>query len=775
MRRRLKDFYRKFKIPIGLAFGAFLIWYLFFSLPKPLFREDTSTILYSEDNRLLGATISKDEQWRFPLSDSVPKRFAVCITQFEDAYFRKHPGVNPVSLFRAFRQNTATGNIKSGGSTITMQTIRLAKQNPERTYGEKFMEIIQATRLELTYSKSEILNLYVSYAPFGGNVVGLDAAAWRYYAKPAHRLSWGESATLAVLPNAPSLIFPGKNQELLLKKRNRLLKKLWDENFISEDDYQLAIAEPLPSKPNPLPEIAPHLLHTAAKTRKGMRLHTTIDSHLQEQLNQIVENHKRVLSASEIHNIAVLLVEVSTGNIKAYAGNTHDESYNYSNQVDIIQARRSSGSILKPFLYASMLQDGQLLPKMLLNDTPVDITENYDKNYSGVVPADEALAKSLNIPAVHMLEKYSVAKFHHRLKEFGFTTFDRTSKHYGLSLIVGGGEVKLWELAEAYRNLAYRVMFPGETSFDQDIQFLEDRQSRKRKFPVSPQASYLTLDALKNVARPESEAGWQVYSSKRIAWKTGTSHGFKDAWSVGVSPEYVVAVWVGNADGEGRPGIIGVKAAAPVMFDVFNRLELRKSFPHPEKGWAEVKTCKESGYLLSPNCTHAVVQIVPKSGNHAEACSFHKKIHLDKTGSYRVHSECYPVGEMLTRSWFVLPAIQEYYYAKGHPYYKPLPAYLPGCSPSFSDRPFDFIYPKNFTRIFLPLNFNGERQPVVFEVAHTKPEQQLFWHLDGEFIGTTQIIHKFPLIPEPGSHKILISDARGNRIEKDFTILEAKE
>src|SRR5690606_3643734 len=185
-------------------------------------------------------------------------------------------------------------------------------------------------------------------------------------------------------------------------------------------DYQLAIAEPLPSKPNPLPEIAPHLLHTAAKTRKGMRLHTTIDSHLQEQLNQIVENHKRVLSASEIHNIAVLLVEVSTGNIKAYAGNTHDESYNYSNQVDIIQARRSSGSILKPFLYASMLQDGQLLPKMLLNDTPVDITENYDKNYSGVVPADEALAKSLNIPAVHMLEKYSVAKFHHRLKEFGF-------------------------------------------------------------------------------------------------------------------------------------------------------------------------------------------------------------------------------------------------------------------------------------------------------------------------------------------------------------------
>lgn len=760
---------------MGGIFAVFLIWYLFFALPKPLFTEATSTILYSEDNRLLGATISEDEQWRFPVTDSVPRRFEICITQFEDAYFLKHPGFNPVSLFRAFRQNYSSGGIKSGGSTITMQTIRLAKQNPERTYWEKFMEIVQATRLELTYSKNEILNLYVSHAPFGGNVVGLDAAAWRYYAKPSHQLSWGESATLAVLPNAPSLIFPGKNQELLLKKRNRLLKKLWDEKIISEDDYFLAISEPLPSKPNALPEIAPHLLHTAAKTHKGKRLHTSIDSHLQEQLNQIVENHKRVLSASEIHNIAVILVEVNTGEIKAYAGNTRDEHYSYSNQVDIIQAQRSSGSILKPFLYASMLQDGQLLPKMLLNDTPVDVTENYDKNYSGAVPADEALAKSLNIPAVHLLEKYSVAKFHHRLKEFGFTTFNRTPKHYGLSLIVGGGEVKLWELAQAYRNLAYRVMVPDEDFFSQEIQYLKNELSKKQKFPVSPQAAYLTLYALQNVVRPDSEAGWQVYSTKKIAWKTGTSHGFKDAWSVGASPEYVVAVWVGNADGEGRPGIIGVKAAAPIMFDVFNRLELRKTFPQPKNGWTKVKTCKESGYLLSPNCTHYINQIVPKSGNHAEACVYHKKIHLDKTEAFRVNNECYPVDEMISRSWFVLPAIQEYYYAKGHPYYKPLPGYLLGCSSSFSEKPFDFIYPKNFTRIFLPVDFNGEKQPVIFEVAHTKPEQKLFWHLDGEFIGVTQGSHKFPLLPEPGKHKILVSDTEGNRIEKNFTILEGND
>lgn len=775
MLQKLKRFYRKYKIPVWTIFAIFLIWYLFFSLPRPLFKADTSTILYSEDNRLLGATISKDEQWRFPVSDSVPKRFEVCITQFEDAYFRKHPGVNPVSLFRAFRQNSSSGSVKSGGSTITMQTIRLAKQNPERTYWQKFVEIIQATRIELTYSKDEILNYYASYAPFGGNVVGLDAAAWRYYAKPSHQLSWGECATLAVLPNAPSLIFPGKNHELLLNKRNRLLKKLVDEEILSEDDYILALSEPLPLKPNALPEIAPHLLQTSAKIHKGKKLHSTIDSNLQEQVNLIVESHKRTLSASEIHNIAVLVVEVETGNVKAYVGNTKDENYSYSNQVDIIQAKRSSGSILKPFLYASMLQDGQLLPKMLLKDTPIDITENYDKNYSGAVPADEALAKSLNIPAVHMLEKYSVAKFHHRLKQFRFKTFTKTPKHYGLSLIVGGGEVKIWELAEAYRNLAYSVVHDNENSFATQIQFIKNENPKKEKYPISPQAAFLTLDALQNVVRPDSEAGWQVYSSKRIAWKTGTSHGFKDAWSVGVTPEYAVAVWVGNADGEGRPGIIGVKAAAPIMFDVFNRLSLKKKFRQPEKGFTEVNTCKESGYLLSPNCTHFVKQIVPKSGNNAEVCPYHRKINLDQTGNFRVNSECYSVDEMRSVSWFVLPAIQEYYYAKGHPYYRPLPPYLQNCISSLTEKPFDFIYPKNFTKIFLPIDFSGEQQAVVFEIAHSKPESKLFWHLDGKFIGTTQTIHKMPLLPEPGKHKIVISDELGNSIEKGFTIVEGKD
>ncbi|MBA5628185.1 penicillin-binding protein 1C [Moheibacter sp. BDHS18] len=752
-------------------FGIFFIWYLFFSLPKPLFKEETSTLIYSEDNRLLGATISGDEQWRFPANDSVPKRFEICITQFEDAYFRRHPGINPVSLFRALRQNLKSDGIVSGGSTITMQTIRLAKQNPERTYGQKFLEIIQATRLELTHSKDKILNHYVSHAPFGGNVVGLDAAAWRYYAKSAHQLSWGESATLAVLPNAPSLIFPGKNQELLLKKRNRLLKKLWEEKFIDKEDYDLAILEPLPGKPNALPEIAPHLLQTALKTQKGKRLKTTLDANLQEQVSLIVENHKQQFLANEIHNLAVLVLEINSGNVKAYVGNTYDRYNAYSNQVDIIQAKRSSGSILKPFLYASMIQEGKLLPKMLLSDTPMEITENYERNYSGAVPADEALAKSLNIPAVHMLEKYSVAKFHHQLKEFGFTTFTQTPKHYGLSLIVGGGEVTLWELAQAYRNLAYRVLKPNQFVFNPNIGYLKNKEDDVKKYPLNAPSAYLTVKALQEVARPESETGWQVYSGKNIAWKTGTSHGFKDAWSVGITPEYVVAVWVGNADGEGRPGIIGVKAAAPVMFDVFGRLKLNSKFKQPEKNWIEVKTCKESGYLLGENCSTFNRTEIPSTAENGPVCPYHQKIHLDKTKTFRVTNECYPISEMVTENRFVLPPIEGYYFKKIHPDYQPVPNFMKGCLNYGDQNTFAFVYPKRFTNLYLPRDFSGELQPVIFEIAYNQPEKSLFWYLDGKYVATTQNIHKLALKPESGRHKITVSDTEGNRIQKYITIV----
>ena len=392
---RLIAYLRRNRIK-SIVFLALLIVY-YFCLPKDLFKDPTATVITSKNDQLLGALIADDGQWRFPETDSIPEKFKICILQFEDEYFYKHPGFNPISIFKALKQNISSGEVKRGGSTITQQVIRLSRKGKSRTYTEKLKELILATRLELRYSKDKILSLYASHAPFGGNVVGIDAASWRYFNRNAHDLSWAESAALAVLPNAPSLIYPGKNQTKLLKKRNQLLKKLFDNGTIDELTYNLSIVEGIPQKPYPLPQIAPHLLQKFAKSQKGNRIKTTVDLRLQDQVNGFVEQHYNQLKQNEIHNIAVLILDVNTRQVLSYVGNSPTDK-NHQNFVDIINKPRSTGSILKPFLYASMLDAGDILPNTLVADVPTQFgnysPKNFNDEYDGVVSADLALSRS---------------------------------------------------------------------------------------------------------------------------------------------------------------------------------------------------------------------------------------------------------------------------------------------------------------------------------------------------------------------------------------------
>ena len=387
-----------------------LIFYAF-CLPKKLFTKPTSTVITSENNELLGALIAKDGQWRFPQNDSVPDKFKTCLVQFEDEYFYKHPGFNPVSIFKALQQNIQSGTVKRGGSTITQQVIRLSRNDKPRTYFEKLKELVLATRLEFRDSKEKIIGYWASNAPFGGNVVGLDAASWRYFNRKASDLSWAESATLAVLPNAPRLIYPGKNQQKLLAKRNRLLKKLLTKKVIDSLTYDLSILEELPQKPYPLPQIAPHLLQKINKRSEGKFVKTTIDKKLQQQTNEIVFNHYNQLKENGIYNIAVLVLDVKNRRVLTYIGNSPTD-IKHQKDVDIIDKPRSTGSILKPFLYAAMLDSGELLANTLVADVPTNFgsyqPENFDKKYSGAISVKLALSKSLNVPAVRMLQEFGL-------------------------------------------------------------------------------------------------------------------------------------------------------------------------------------------------------------------------------------------------------------------------------------------------------------------------------------------------------------------------------
>jgi penicillin-binding protein 1C len=580
-----------------------------FCLPRQLFNVPYSTVVTDRNGELLGARIAGDEQWRFPACDTVPEKFKTCLVNFEDRYFQYHWGVNPLAIGRATIQNIKEKRVVSGGSTITMQVIRLSR-NKNRTVWEKFLETILATRLEFRYSKEKVLALYASHAPFGGNVVGLDAAAWRYFGHSAAQLSWAESATLAVLPNAPSMLHLSKNRKSLLEKRNRLLKRLLEENIMDEITYELAISENLPDEPLPLPQIAPHLVTYFYKANKGKQSVSTIDKGIQMHVEEVLERWRRDFLQSDIRNLAAIVIDVKTNQVIAYCGNVFFNENNSGNQVDIIQSERSTGSILKPFLYCAMLQEGEILPRTLLPDIPLNINgfspQNFNLQYEGAVPAAEAVSRSLNVPLVYLLRKYSVPKFYDFLKQNHIATLPKPAAHYGLSLILGGAEAKLGDVANGYSNMA-RVLL-GLENTPYSVQLSENpntiranpsnpRHPRSIQSSFQPAAVWQVFNAITEVNRPE-QIDWKTLPSmQKIAWKTGTSYGFRDAWAVGVTPKYVVGVWVGNASGEGKPNLTGARTAGPVMFDIFDFLPSSPWFETPQGAFVEAEICRQSGYL----------------------------------------------------------------------------------------------------------------------------------------------------------------------------------
>lgn len=758
----------------------------YFCLPKQLFNDPKSTIIYSSDGTLLGAKIAADGQWRFPESTAVPEKFKTCIVAFEDQYFYRHLGFNPVSITKAFIENFKAGKVKRGGSTLTQQVIRLSRNGRQRTYFEKLIELLLAVRLEFRSSKNEILRTYVSHAPFGGNVVGLEAASWRYFGQAADNLSWGETATLAVLPNAPSLIYPGKNQQRLLEKRNRLLHKLWKEKAMDSLTYVLSIQEALPLKPHPLPGMAPHLVaHLAAKYPE-QSIESSIQIDLQQNVNALVANHYKNLSQNQIFNMAVLVLDVKTRKVLAYVGNTPTDALHHKD-VNIIHSPRSTGSILKPFLYTGMLDAGEILPNTLIPDVPTQIAsynpKNFNLEYDGAVPASRALSRSLNVPAIKMLQQFGVSRFHDYLQKMQLSDVKYSSEHYGLSLILGGAESNLWDLCKAYAAFSGTINHFSDTyghyfseEFKEPDFFANTtvdfgkRSAEKQLFDAG--SVYLTYQALKEVNRPEGEENWQFFdSSKEIAWKTGTSFGFRDAWAIGSTKDYVVGVWVGNADGEGRPGLVGVSTAGPVLFDVFDLLPESTWFDVPHDALSEVDVCTKTGYLAQEFCSEKTKSLVPVSGVDTQPCPYHIWVHLNQDETYQVNASCENLADIKHKSWLVLPPLVAHYFRQNNPFYKPLPPFRKDCLAG-GHTVMDFVYPKNFDKIYLPKGFDGTKNDLVLKVAHDLPDTKLFWYVDALYMGSTKSIHEMAVSLTPGEYTVTVVDALGNELKRKLTLLE---
>lgn len=762
-----------------------LLWVgMFFVVPRELFPVPYSTLLYSSEGELLGARIAKDGQWRFPQGEVLPDKFITCLTTYEDKRFFYHPGIDPIAILRAVQLNLKANRVVSGGSTITMQLARIARGNRDRNWYEKSVEMCWALFLETTHRKKTILNLYASHAPFGGNVVGIETAAWRYFGRDASELSWAESAVLAVLPNSPALIHPGRNRSLLKAKRDRLLYSLMDKGYIDKTECELACMEPLPEAPLPLPDEAPHLLERLAADQPGTRIVSSVQYQLQKQTQDIVNRYARRYTSNHIYNLAAIIADVETGEVLAYAGNASypaDESK--GNKVDIITSPRSTGSILKPILYAGMLHDGLILPSTLVSDVPLNINgfmpQNYNKTFYGAVPAHRAIERSLNVPLVRMLSQYNTGRFMTLLKQWGMTTLRFSEEHYGASIILGGSEGTLWDLSGIYASLARTLshyhryngrydrsdihpLTPYPATETDPIVSLTDKRLSDQP-ALSAASIWFAFQAMSALNRPEEEADWQQFQSmKQIAWKTGTSYGGRDAWAIGVTPRYVVGVWAGNASGEGRSGLTGVGTAAPVLFDLFSLLSGSAWFDMPYDELEEVLICRSSGHKASAICEPVDTMYIPRSGNTSGICPYHQLVHLSPDERFRVNSSCESVDRIVSRPWFILPPAQAYYYKNYHINYRPLPPFKPGCEEEQS-RMLDIIYPEHNSTLYLPKGFTGEYEMFIFKAAHTRTEAVLYWHVDDEYLGETSDTHQMPCRIRAGKHILTLVDSWGNQ------------
>lgn len=765
------------RVLLLLSLISLLAMLQFWPLPDRLQNTPFATLMLDRQGRMLDARIAADQQWRFVPVTTVPEKYRRALLQFEDRRFQWHPGIDPLAIGRAAWMNMKAGRVVSGGSTLTMQLARLLRDDPPRTLSEKAREAALALQLEWRFSKDEILTQYASRAPFGGNTVGLRAASWRYFQREPDALSWAEAALLAVLPNAPSWIHPGRNRERLKEKRNRLLVSLHGNGQLDDRDLQLALLEPLPAPPQALPALAPHLMNTLQKAGHGKLLQTTLDADLQQRVLSLARQHGERLEREGVHNLAVVVIDHHQQETRAYIGNvTHGNAGEYGASVDIAASPRSTGSILKPLLYGLMLDDGLLLPQTLVPDLPTNYggfsPENHDRSYRGAVPAHEALSQSLNIPAVRMLRAYGGGRFHSSLQRMGMSTLFRPAEDYGLTLILGGAEGRLDEVTAIYA----RLMAAASGRAPRAVASLSSTAtgSEAAPFMLSSGAAWLTQQALRDVARPGTARQWRQFSSSQpIAWKTGTSYGLRDAWAVGSNGRYSVGVWAGNGNGEPAPSLGGAATAAPLMLDVFSLLGPAS---WPEAPLSELKTvqvCADDGYLAGGQC-ETRAQLAPRQSHFQTVTPHHVRVHLDGNGQ-RVHSGCEPVAAMQHRDWFVLPPAQAWFYRRYHPDYRPLPAWRKDCGAGAlalqSEPPMALVYPHAGSAIYIPTELSGTLGRAVFRAVHQSPSATLYWHLDDHFMGETSHFHEKAIVADPGWHTLTLIDQQGFRLRQRFKVL----
>ena len=750
------------RLGMTLGFLASLVLLdVLFPFPQAKLHRQPATVVFDRNGEPMRIILPADHKLRIPVTlEEVPPQLVDAVLASEDRWFWRHPGVNPIAIARATLSNLHAGHRVSGASTIPMQIARMVQPKSRTIFG-KLREAVRAVQLTVHVSKREQLAIYFNMAPYGGNVEGIGAASYVYFGKPVSRLSIGEIAFLTTLPRQPNRYDPLRDHAAATRARDRVLRQLRDRGIFTADEVNEAMRQPLPRARHKAPFVAPHFCDYAVQQSAGRaRIFTTLDPRVQEIAEQQVRAHIAALRAYGVEQTAVVIINNDTREVVAMVGSTKFFEPQYQGQVNGAVARRSPGSTLKPFLYAKAFDDGTLIPDSILLDVPTDysgyIPENYDGTYRGPVLARDALIQSLNATAVHVLSEEGVDNFVALLREGGLTTLDRDARKYGLPLILGAGDVRLIDLTNLFATLAECGMYKPVRIFS------GDRRPTTGDRMFSAESTSFVTDILLELKRPDMPRAWGMTRDvPAVAWKTGTSYGHRDAWSVGYSERYSIGVWAGNFDGHGQKGMSGSEFAAPLLFDLFRAIEGNAARPKkpPYLNTGTIEVCALSHELPTQFCRERLRVAYIPGRTKLHACAMHRPIFIDPKTKQRLAGACvasHPHKQVVATVY--PPALVAYWRAQSQPF-EELPPLAPECTAIADAKP-RIVSPDAST----PYRLRSDA-PIQFQeielTAQSSDAAKLFWFEDGVLIASGDASRKMFVKPRRGAHQLVVVDDSG--------------
>jgi len=748
---------KKYAYAVKIVFTiliAFIVLDVLFPLPG---KKEFSKEIHAKDGTLLSAYLTTDDKWRLRTElEEVSPELIKAVLEKEDSWFYWHPGINPVSIVRAIYRNVTNGEIQVGASTITMQVARMLEPK-KRTYLNKLAEIFRAVQLEIKYSKKEILGMYLSLLPFGGNIEGVKSASYIYFNRPPDKLSLAQSIMLAVIPNDPNTLRLDRSNKEIIKNRNYWINKFKQQRIFPSADLNDALDEPVEKKRYAVPLLAPHFSYYLKDNLKGDILNTTLDLSIQQTAeNILLQNIKRVFYKG-ITNGAVLVIDNKNSSVVAYCGSADFYDEGSFGQVNGITAIRSPGSTLKAALYAYAFDDGNLTPQMKFADIPTDFhgyqPENYDLKFYGNVSAEFALVNSLNIPAVRLLVQVGLNNFINFLEGCGFNQIQKQKSKLGLSLILGGCGTNLQELTQIFTAFAREgKMYP--------LHFVQDEEEQKGEQIFSVSSSYLIANILSGTSRSDI-ADLSNYSTlPKFAWKTGTSYGKRDAWAIGFNPNYTIGVWMGNFNGVGSPNLSGAEVAVPLLFDLFNTIDYNsdvKWFEVPEKLITR-EVCSESGLISTLYCNSVIHDFAIKDKSHNEVCNIHKPVYVNLDETVQYCTACLPSSDYKKSVYTVYePELSVWLLQNKYNDQRP-PAHNPDCTAKFAEDGPKILSPSEDYEYFLE---KDSEQEILLMAASDSRVKTHYWYVNEKFVKKSKPGEKVFFIPNEKVLKITCLDDKG--------------